>query len=157
MLTLVAYQDTQQERDRIASYPLSDPTFTATPQTALAIAIGNPDRLPVMILADTELVGFLVLIKNEDVREVGADPATAVLIRSLSISETQRGQGFATQALQLLPAFVRHNFPAATTLTLSVDHGNLPAQKLYEKVGYTDTGRRRFGTYGEQYVLTQNL
>lgn len=157
MLTLAVYQDTQQDRDRIATYPLSDPTFTATPQMALTIAIGNPDRLPLMILEDNELVGFLVLIKSEDVREVGADPATAILIRSLSISETQRGRGVATEVLQRLPEFVRQRFPAATTLVLAVDHGNFPAQKLYEKAGYTDTGRRRFGPYGKQYILTQTV
>lgn len=39
MLTLKIYQNTQQDRDRIATYPLSDPTFTATPQQALAIAL----------------------------------------------------------------------------------------------------------------------
>lgn len=157
MLTLKIYQNTQQDRDRIATYPLSDPTFTATPQQALAIVLDDVNRMPVMVLADTELVGFLVLIKNKDVQEVGADPATAILIRSLSIAETQRGRGFATQALQLLPDFVRRHFPTAKTLTLSVDHGNLTAQKLYEKVGYVDTGRRRYGPYGEQQVLCQKL
>ena len=109
--------------------------------------------LPLMVLADDEMVGFFVLIRNEDVQEVGADPATAILIRSLSIAENHRGQGFARQILQELPQFVREHFQRATSLTLSVAHGNLPAQELYEKAGYKDTGRR----YGEQFVLSQEL
>ncbi|MFC6274192.1 GNAT family N-acetyltransferase [Levilactobacillus tangyuanensis] len=155
MLRLAAYQDDTRDRDRVANYPLKDATFTATPQMALTIAIGNTDRLPVMVLEDEELVGFLVLIKGDDVKEVGADPDVAILIRSVSVAENQRGKGYASRALQMLPEFVRRHFTFATTLVLSVDHGNLPAQKLYEKVGYVDTGRRGYGTYGEQYVLEQ--
>lgn len=157
MLTLVNYQDNREDRARVAAYPLEDPTFTATPQQALAIARDDDRRLPLMVLNATEMVGFLVLITGADVQEVGANPATAVLIRSLSIAETQRGRGFAATALTLLPAFVRQRYPAATELTLAVDHGNLPAQKLYAKVGYVDTGRRGYGTYGEQIILTQAL
>ncbi|WP_204120599.1 MULTISPECIES: GNAT family N-acetyltransferase [Levilactobacillus] len=157
MLKLEIYQNNQEDRDRIANYQLADATFTATPQQALAIALDNPDRFPLMVLADDEMVGFFVLIRNEDVQEVGADPATAILIRSLSIAENHRGQGFARRMLQALPQFVQDHFPSATSLTLSVDHGNLPAQKLYEKAGYEDTGRRRYGQYGEQFVLSQEL
>lgn len=155
MITLVNYQDTPEDRARVAAYPLHDATFTATPQQALAIALTDDRRLPIMILNETEMVGFLVLITGADVQEVGADPATAVLIRSLSVAETARGRGVATQALTQLPTFVRQVLPTATTLTLAVDHGNFPAQKLYTKVGYVDTGQRRFGPYGKQYILTQ--
>jgi len=156
-MKLEIYQDTQRDRECIAQYPLKDPTFTATPQQALAIALGDPERMPILVMVGSEMVGFFVLTRNEDVREVGADPATAILIRSLSVSETQRGKGIATQTLQQLPAFAREHFPLATTLNLAVEAENVPAQKLYDKVGFVDTGRRRFGQYGEQYILTKAL
>ncbi|WP_203641580.1 GNAT family N-acetyltransferase [Levilactobacillus andaensis] len=156
-MKLEIYQDTQRDRECIAQYPLKDPTFTATPRQALAIALGDPERMPILVMVGSEMVGFFVLTRNEDVREVGADPATAILIRSLSVSETQRGKGIATQMLQQLPAFAREHFPLATTLNLAVEAENVPAQKLYDKVGFVDTGRRRFGQYGEQYILTKAL
>ncbi|WP_125573800.1 GNAT family N-acetyltransferase [Levilactobacillus huananensis] len=156
-MKLEIYQDTPHDRDLIARYPLKDPTFTATPQQALAIAMGDPERLPILVIAGSEMVGFFVLTKHDDVREVGANPATALLIRSLSVSETQRGKGIATQMLEQLPAFVREHFPFATTITLAVEAANVPAQKLYDKVGFVDTSRRRFGQYGEQYILEKTL
>ncbi|MGX6427850.1 GNAT family N-acetyltransferase [Levilactobacillus yonginensis] len=157
MLTLKCYQNVPADNALLTTYQLSDPTYTATPEQALAIANTTPDRLPVMALNGNQLVGFLVLIKGADVQEVGADPATAVLVRSFSISETHRGQGFATQMLEQLPTLVRTQLPFAREIVLSVDHGNHPAQGLYHKVGFTDTGRREFGQYGEQFVLTLSL
>ena len=157
MMKLEFYRDNVVNVQRIASYQLTDPSFTATPQQALAQAANDPNRLPVLALQDDELVGFFVLVKNAGVNEVGADSQTAILIRSLSVSEAHRHQGIATQMMTALPDFVRREFPNATELTLSVDHGNAAAQKLYAKLHYVDTGRRRYGRYGEQYVLAYQL
>lgn len=157
MVTLHFYQDTDTDNQRIAHYQLTNPSFTATPQQALAQASTDPDRLPVLALQDNELVGFFVLVKSAGVNEVGADPRTAILIRSLSVSEAHRHQGVATQMMTVLPDFVRQAFPEVKELTLSVDHGNVAAQKLYAKLNYLDTGRRRYGRYGEQYVLAYRL
>ncbi len=40
---------------------------------------------------------------------------------------------------------------------LGVNERNIPAQKLYEKSSFNDTGLRRMGAVGLQYVLSLNL
>ena len=158
MLKLAFYQDNETDRARIASYQLSsNPEFTATPEQALAQAKDDADRHPVLILEDGKMVGFFVLVTGTGVDEVHADRQKAVLIRSLSVAENARGRGVATRAFKMLPEFVHEQWPAVRELTLSVDHGNSVAQGLYKKLGYTDTGKRGFGRYGTQYVLTYPL
>lgn len=153
MVTLQFYTDISDDKQQIGAYQLTDPSFTATPQQALAQAATDANRLPMMALQDGELVGFFVLVKDAGVDEVGADRKTALLIRSLSVSEAHRHQGVAAQMMAALPNFVHLEFPNVTELTLSVDHGNEAAKALYAKLQYVDTGRRRYGRYGEQYVL----
>lgn len=51
-----------------------------------------------------------------------------------------------------MPAFVHQEFPESDEIVLAVNHKNIPAQKLYKKVGFEDTGRRKVGEMGEQFI-----
>ena len=48
-------------------------------------------------------------------------------------------------------------FPTCNEVVLAVNHKNVPAQRLYERVGFQDTGRRRMGPIGEQWVMNITL
>lgn len=57
----------------------------------------------------------------------------------------------------LLRDFVKSEFPSCDEIVLAVNHKNFPAQKLYAKVGFKDTGRRKIGPIGEQFILSLGL
>lgn len=56
-----------------------------------------------------------------------------------------------------LPLFVRKEFEHCDEVVLVVNHKNIPAQQLYLKVGFVDTGERRMGPIGEQIVMSLSI
>ena len=50
--------------------------------------------------------------------------------------------------------FMEEEFPNFDEVVLGVNARNIPAQRLYQKAGFTDTGRRIMRTKGEQYVMS---
>lgn len=45
----------------------------------------------------------------------------------------------------------------ALPMEVLVNHKNIPARQLYEKAGFQDTGRRRAGQIGEQFIYTLSV
>ncbi|WP_373689076.1 GNAT family N-acetyltransferase [Clostridium sp. YIM B02551] len=80
-----------------------------------------------------------------------------MLLRYFSINYPYQGKGYAKKALRLLPSFIKNNFMGINEVLLGVNERNIPAQKLYEKSSFNDTGLRRMGAVGLQYVLSLNL
>ncbi|KHF39290.1 GNAT family N-acetyltransferase [Halalkalibacter okhensis] len=106
----------------------------------------------IVIMNDTEPVGFFLLHSTERVREY-SDNAQAMLLTSLSINQADQGKGYAKQAMLLLNDFVAAEFPYCNEIVLAVNHKNTAAQKLYAKVGFEDTGKRKDGPIGEQFIM----
>jgi len=61
--------------------------------------------------------------------------------------------GYAKGSMILLGEFVKSEFPDCNEIVLVVNHKNIPAQSLYSKVGFEDTGERKIGPIGEQLVM----
>ena len=76
-----------------------------------------------------------------------------MLLTALSVNYAKQGKGYAKQAMLLLSDFVKSEFPDCDEIVLAVNHKNIPAQRLYSRVGFTDTGRRKNGPIGEQFIL----
>ena len=55
--------------------------------------------------------------------------------------------------MSLLGEFAAEEFPNCNEIVLAVNHKNIAAQKLYLKVGFRDTGIRKMGKIGEQYIM----
>lgn len=55
--------------------------------------------------------------------------------------------------MALLQDFVIYYYPIKNEVILAVNEKNIPAQKLYEKVGFQDKGYRRMGPIGQQLIL----
>lgn len=55
--------------------------------------------------------------------------------------------------MALLQDFVIYYYPIKNEVILAVNEKNIPAQKLYEKVGFQDKGYRRMGSIGQQLIL----
>ncbi|WP_305024204.1 GNAT family N-acetyltransferase [Paenibacillus lacisoli] len=131
--------------------------FTAMPASLLDLGREDSRRYPVVITADDQVVGFMVL-------HTWPGPASyspnrqAILLRGLSITKEMQGQGFGRRALQILPGFVQNHFADADEIVLGVNEENMVAKNLYAKTGFTDTGRRVKGLQGDiQCVWSQSF
>jgi len=125
--------------------------FTAFPVEVLEEAIQHVDRFPVVIVRDDMPVGFFVLHRHSEYAAAIQSP-DAILIRALSVSSEHQGKGYALAAMKALPAFVHQFHPMMNAIILAVNEQNIPAQRLYLKAGYTDTGARFMGTHGMQFI-----
>lgn len=123
--------------------------FTSLPNQYHEVTEG---QYRIVIMNDTEPVGFFLLHSTERVREY-SDNAQAMLLTSLSINQADQGKGYAKKAMLLLNNFVTAEFPYCNEIVLAVNHKNTTAQKLYAKVGFEDTGKRKNGPIGEQFIM----
>lgn len=131
--------------------PMELAKFTAFPVDILDELIDN--QYPIVILNDKKPVGFFLLQSTDRVMEY-TNNSKALLLTSLSIDHAQQGKGFAKQGMSLLSELVKLEFPEYNEIVLAVNHKNIPAQKLYEKVGFSDTGKRTTGRLGELLIYS---
>ncbi|MBU5465916.1 hypothetical protein KQI49_03625 [Virgibacillus sp. MSJ-26] len=55
--------------------------------------------------------------------------------------------------MNLIKQFVNQEYPEYDEIILAVNHKNVPAQNLYKRVGFSDTGKRKIGKIGEQFIF----
>ena len=110
-------------------------------------------QLAVTILRGDEPIGFFVLDSGAGRDDYSANPH-AVLLRSMSLNPRHQGNGYARTALvpATLDAFIRAHFPACDEIVLGVHHANRAAVRLYQRVGFADTGRTYDGLKGLQFI-----
>ncbi|MEF3303580.1 GNAT family N-acetyltransferase [Paenibacillus sp. GYB003] len=144
------YEAGHLERLQAFRLPEQQEQFTALPVGMLE---KTGERHPIVIMGRNEPVGFFVLHSGEKVKEYAENP-NAMLLSAFSIDYAEQGKGYAKKGMGLLKRFVNRQFAKCDEIVLAVNRGNIPAQKLYEKAGFTDTGRRRTGPNGEQLVMS---
>ncbi|WP_370737075.1 GNAT family N-acetyltransferase [Vibrio ruber] len=68
------------------------------------------------------------------------------------------GQGIATQAINLLPAYVAQYYPDFEVLQLTVNCRNKAAYHCYSKCGFEDTGELYLsGPAGPQHIMQRKV
>lgn len=132
--------------------PEEQEKFTSLPQHCIPEVKVDKTMHPVVILHDEAPVGFFVLRSGDVVKKYTENPK-ALLLTRLSIDESSQGKGYGKKGMNLLGDFVKRQFSECDEIVLAVNHKNIPAQKLYEKVGFVDTGKRIMGKIGEQFVF----
>ncbi|WP_438317085.1 GNAT family N-acetyltransferase [Sporosarcina sp. FA9] len=110
------------------------------------------DQYPIVILSNDEPVGFFLLQSTDRVKEFTDNPR-ALLLTALSIDNSKQGKGLAKGAMNLIKQFVNQEFSEYDEIILAVNHKNIPAQNLYKRVGFSDTGKRKIGKIGEQFIF----
>ncbi|MGG3944256.1 GNAT family N-acetyltransferase [Peribacillus psychrosaccharolyticus] len=133
--------------------PEEQEQFTALPNKILEATEG---KHRIVILSENEPVGFFLLHSTERVKEY-SDNLKAMLLTALSVNHAKQGKGYAKQGMLLLSDFVKSEFPNCDEIVLVVNHKNLPAQQLYLKVGFQDTGKRKIGPIGEQFIMNLSV
>jgi RimJ/RimL family protein N-acetyltransferase len=152
-VALKRYNQTHLSELESFRLPEKQEQFTALPKDMLEV---SDVRHPIVITGSEVPVGFFVLNASERVKEYTDNP-DAMLLTAFSINYVQQGKGYAKLGMQQLKDFVNHEFPTCNEVVLAVNHRNIPAQKLYESVGFVDTGRRKIGNIGEQYILSLSV
>lgn len=76
-----------------------------------------------------------------------------MLLTALSVDYKQQGKGYAKKAMLELETFITSTFETIDEVVLAVNHKNISAQNLYKRVGFKDTGKRKIGKIGEQFIL----
>ncbi|WP_225047246.1 GNAT family N-acetyltransferase [Lacticaseibacillus kribbianus] len=114
--------------DRFTSDPAEAARITAWYESRSA----QPDRLDLAIVAAGRLVGEVVLNLY--------DPTTNSCNLRVLIADDATGHGLGYQALHLVCAYALTTLGLAA-LTLNVFDFNPRAQHVYEKLGFTATGR----------------
>lgn len=127
--------------------------FTSLPMNYKEVTDG---QYRIVILCDNEPVGFFLLHSTDRVKDYTANPK-AMLLTSLSINYKNQGKGYAKHAMLLLKEFVESEFSKCNEIILAVNHRNTSAQQLYLKVGFQDTGERKIGPIGEQFIMNLML
>ncbi|WP_261132453.1 GNAT family N-acetyltransferase [Bacillus sp. Marseille-Q3570] len=130
--------------------------FTGMPLEMLVKAKDDPARNPIVILKGAHPVGFFLLCTGELVKEYTLNQ-NALLLIAFSIDLPQQGRGYAKEGLKKLSNFIAEDFPDKNEVVLAVNCKNIPAQKLYESVGFLDTGKRKMGKIGKQMILSLSL
>lgn len=133
--------------------PKEQGQFTSLPNKFKEFAAGE---YGIVVLHDGEPVGFFILHSTDRVKDYSSNPK-AMLLTSLSINHKEQGKGFAKQAMCLLGEFVMNEFPNCDEIVLAVNHKNISAQQLYLKVGFEDTGKKKTGPIGEQFIMNLML
>lgn len=142
-------------KERLFSFELPNDQvkFTALPSHVLEVQEG---QFPIVIVEDDVPVGFFILHSTSRVKEYSNNP-NAMLLTAFSIDYSKQGRGYAKQGLLLLKKYIQNQFPSCDEIVLGVNHQNVPAQNLYARVGFQDTGRRVIGSLGEQFVMTLHI
>ncbi|AKP68422.1 hypothetical protein ABM34_06815 [Companilactobacillus ginsenosidimutans] len=136
----------------IDNYKLGSSENIGGPESIIQRSRYNSNMSPIMILNDNKLVGCLCLHIKDGPVTYGGNFDTDILLRAFSVDRRCRRKGYAKAALLELPSFVRENFQNIQRLVLAVNHSNIAAQRLYERVGFTDSGKRIMGKLGEIYI-----
>ncbi|MCM3737172.1 GNAT family N-acetyltransferase [Bacillus cytotoxicus] len=155
-IQLVPYTEEYKEALQTYTLPEEQVQFTAHPTELLDYAKQDTTRNPIVILVDEKPVGIFSLQSGSRVQEY-TNKENSLLLTSFSINFTEQGNGYAKRALQLLPNYVGFHFPNIEEIVLAVNERNIPAQKLYIKVGFEDRGHRKMGPIGLQLVLYLSL
>jgi len=111
----------------------------------------TPELQGVALLGDQVPLGFL-LLRTGSLLPPWAAP-DAMTLHALQIDRAHQGQGLGRACLEQLPAFVRHGWPHARCLQLSVDTANHVARHLYAALDWRDDGQ----AYTHERRMTKTL
>ncbi|ALS77578.1 GNAT family N-acetyltransferase [Planococcus sp. ANT_H30] len=127
--------------------------FTRLPIEIIEKDANDPLKHFIIIKARGEDAGFFELDESEDRKKYSNNPK-ALLLRGFSVNPKYQGRGIATGSIYALPEFMEMEFPDFDQVVLGVNARNIPAQRLYQKAGFEDTGRRIMRSKGEQLVMS---
>lgn len=154
MVQLVPYEEQYKERLMQFYQPAEALKFTQLPECSIDEI--NDFVHGVVIINHNQPVGFF-LLHSTDRRFKYTDKKQSLLLTGLIMDHSYSGKGHGKHAMLQLPFYIKKHFKHIKYIVLGVNHANIPAQKLYERVDFEDTGRRIEGPLGEQYIYELHI
>lgn len=151
-VVLVEYTDTYDEHLSNYHLPEDQLQFTSMPLDRINIPNASNSAKHVLILENSVPVGYFALEDGEKLLKY-SDNTDARLLTAFSVDSRNQGKGLAKNGLQLLPEFVKNNFPGTNEIVLGVNKRNTPAYNLYLKTGFVDENEFYEGPNGPQHIL----
>ncbi|MED0989620.1 GNAT family N-acetyltransferase [Bacillus nitratireducens] len=152
-IQLVPYKEQYKEIIQSFTLPSEQVQFTTNPGELLEKAKNDRTKNVVVILDYSGVpVGVFALQTGDRVQEF-TENKDAILLTSFSVNHNKQRKGYSKKSLALLQEFVKCYYPIKNEVILAVNEKNIPAQKLYEKVGFQDKGFRRMGPIGQQIIM----
>ncbi|WP_285759109.1 GNAT family N-acetyltransferase [Nocardiopsis ansamitocini] len=132
--------------------------FVQSPVSTLPRADADPNRTPFAVVHEGAAVGFGIIDRDGQLREIATDPVHSVLLRAFYIAPRWQGRGLGRAACVAVPALVTAIVPHARAVLLTVNEANPAAYRTYTAAGFVDTGRRYLGgDAGPQHVLLHTI
>lgn len=117
--------------------------FVAANFVSIAESKFEPELIPMVIMHDNEMVGFLMYGYDRD--------QDSYWIIRFMIDQRFQGKGYGRQAIQMAVAMLRA-IPGYKRVKLSYELENAPAEKLYASIGFVPTGEIE---QGEKVVVLE--
>jgi RimJ/RimL family protein N-acetyltransferase len=147
------------ERDAVRGLRVDDGQIEFAGPVERSIAAceaGDPAEVAgLAILADDELVGWVLLKRGESAPDWVSEGAAVV--GGLRIDQRHQGRGLGAAALAEIARWIARHWPTTSRLMLRVDDGNAAGIRAYEKAGWTEIGERRVGRVGIERTMTLRL
>ena len=141
------------EQSRVAHIAVAEEqrVFSGTVAEAFARTSDGVDFH--VILSEDQPVGFFKIDTGYPETHPFA-PQGSLGLRAFMVDHRMQGQGIATGAVALLPAYLATRYTGAETLFLTVNKRNPGAIRAYLKGGFTDTGQEWLGgDAGPQHIM----
>lgn len=146
----------EAEQHEVRSLEISDQQLNFTGPTKSAVELAEDsdgqDLVGLAIIVDPVVVGLLLLKRRS--KALLWVPVNAAAVSAFRIDLRHQSQGFGTRALDLVPGWVKQNWPESQSLVLAVDEPNTAAIRSYIKAGWTDDGITVRGSVGWERRMT---
>ncbi|RLY05286.1 GNAT family N-acetyltransferase [Streptococcus hillyeri] len=141
----------------LSDYQLCDTTFTAHPREAIEDCLMESSRQPVIVLNENQIVGYFTLHFEGGPETYGYDSTKRVLLRALSIDDRYRRKGYSSQAMLLIFDFIEDVLGrVCDSLILAVNVANIPAQAMYEQLGFKRLREDFPGRFGNLIIMEKD-
>ncbi|NVC95947.1 GNAT family N-acetyltransferase [Vibrio natriegens] len=156
MISIEKYSDKWKSQVGFLSVKQEQAEFTVSNVDDVIPTLQQHEH-PFLIIENDKVVGFFLLdLSYSETYNFGNEKALG--IRSLLIDQRSQGKGIATQAIKLLPDYVRSNYPDFQSLELTVNCRNKAAYHCYSKCGFADTGKLYLGgPAGPQHIMQRDI
>ncbi|MCF7481565.1 GNAT family N-acetyltransferase [Vibrio sp. J1-1] len=156
MISIEKYSDKWKSEVGFLSVKQEQAEFTVSNVDEVIRALQQHEH-PHLIVENNKAVGFFILDLSYS-ETYNFSSGKALGIRSLLVDHRSQGKGIATQAIKLLPDYVRSHYPDFSVLQLTVNCRNKAAYYCYSKCGFEDTEKLYLsGPAGPQHIMQRNI
>jgi len=118
------------------------------------LSVNGSQPFPFVIYADERPVGFVMIVYGATGYDEPSYASDSYCILRLMIDKHEQGRGYGRAAMEQTLAFIR-TWPAgpAARCWIPYKHDNDPARRLYESLGFRDTGE----VFNEEMIAALEL